>query len=90
MRSPMNEEQPLWSWGSRAKGTTGELGRDFVLFLAFDIEDWTAGADTLGLGTSKQEEKLSLRDPMIFLPFLSLGSVAKGFRNLDWSGSGGV
>ena len=66
----MNEEQPLWSWGSRARGTTGELGRDFVLFLAFDIEDWTAGAETLGLGTSKQEEKLSMRDPMIFLPFL--------------------
>ena len=40
------------------------------------------GVDTLaGLGSSKHELKRSPLDPMIFLPSLNLGKVAKGFCN---------
>ena len=38
----------------------------------------------LGLGSSKQEEKRSQVEPMIFLPSLSRGSVAKGLEQMEF------
>ena len=61
----------------------GELGRDLVLLLFQLIDDKVVGLVTWGLGTSKQDEKLSHMEPMIFLPFLSLGREANGFKKQD-------
>ena len=65
------------------EGPIGELGSDLVLLLLKFMEDKVVGLVTWGLGTSKQDEKLSHMDPMIFLPFLKLGREAKGFKKQD-------
>lgn len=60
-----------------ARGEGGEFGREVECLYAGEGGQ-VVGLVTLGDGTSKQEEKSSNVDPMIFRPSLSRGKVAKG------------
>lgn len=69
-----------------ARGEGGEFGRE-VEFLVPGEGGHDVGLVTLGDGTSKQEEKSSNVEPMIFRPSLSRGNVAKGLTSSFWQGA---